>query len=104
MTVHHGDYLNTETATGDTIEAALAKVLETPMGRGYGITTDNRYYRGFVEQLRATGQAEHGWARYSAEEQLPVLACDCGQPASWHGDRAGHRFYACDECAKWQQA
>ena len=63
ITVHHGDYLNTETGTGATLEEALSNALDTPMGRGYAIMPENRYYRGFVEQLRATGHAAHGWAR-----------------------------------------
>jgi hypothetical protein len=26
--------------------------------------------------------------------------CDCGNPnAGWHGDRCGHRYYACADCA-----
>ena len=26
------------------------------------------------------------------------MNCDCGKPGQWHGDRAGHRVFCCEEC------
>lgn len=63
--IRHGNCDEKETATAETIEAALAQIMQTPLGVGYGIQPGNRYYRGFIEELAASGRAQHGWADYS---------------------------------------
>lgn len=69
MHVWHGDYKNTESAVGENPEAALAEVLKTPMGIGYGPPIPSEKFSKIVQDLESFGQAEWGWANYTLVEK-----------------------------------
>ena len=55
-------------------------------------------YRLFNEAMEAMNKL---LSRQPFKPALTRPICDCGNSeASWHGDRHGHRFYSCNDCAR----
>ncbi len=81
FTVHHGNTNKTVTGMGETIRAALADILKTPLGIGYAIDEKRERFAALCESLETTGSAQWGWGDYSvttpaatATAHTPTLA------------------------------
>ena len=65
MFVHHGAYYHHESATGDSVEAALFAVLQTSMGIGYGPKPHTVQFHEIASRLATDGSKAWGWADYT---------------------------------------